>query len=101
MKLFGQVKIIELLGELGVQRRMAAVIGALELAAVAGLLVGFIVPWIGIAAAAGLVLLMIGAVVAHHRAGDYNDPKRRAPALMPVFLAVCSALTCGLLFATI
>jgi uncharacterized membrane protein YphA (DoxX/SURF4 family) len=45
-------------------------IGVLELLAVVGLLVGLAVWPLGVAAAAGLVLLMAGALVFHLRAGD-------------------------------
>lgn len=45
-------------------------IGSLELAAVTGLLAGLVVLPLGIAAAAGLTLLMIGAIIYHLRAGD-------------------------------
>ena len=41
------------------------VIGALELAGAVGLLVGLVVPVIGVAAAIGLGLLLIGAGAAH------------------------------------
>jgi hypothetical protein len=63
-------------------------IGAAELAAAAGLLAG--IAWfpLGTAAAAGLVALLIGAVLAHRRA---QDP---APAwLPPAWLALASAGT--------
>lgn len=45
-------------------------IGLLEVLAVAGLLVGAFVPVIGALAAAGLLLLLGGAIVAHLRNGD-------------------------------
>jgi hypothetical protein len=45
-------------------------IGMLEVLAVLGLLVGALVPVIGALAAAGLVMLLGGAVVAHLRNGD-------------------------------
>jgi uncharacterized membrane protein YkgB len=45
-------------------------IGALEVAAAGGLLIGFVLPWLAIAAAIGVVLLMIGAVIAHARMKD-------------------------------
>jgi len=45
-------------------------IGALEVAGALGLLIGLAVPALGIAAAIGLVLLMIGAAIAHLRNGD-------------------------------
>ncbi|GAA2154825.1 MULTISPECIES: DoxX family protein [Glycomyces] len=41
------------------------VLGALEIAAVAGVAIGFVVPVLGIAAACGLVLLMLGAAGFH------------------------------------
>jgi hypothetical protein len=46
------------------------VIGALELAGAIGVLVGLAVPPIGIAAAVGLGLLLLGAVAAHVRNRD-------------------------------
>ena len=45
-------------------------IGLLEVLAVIGLLVGAFVPMIGALAAAGLLMLLGGAVVAHLRNGD-------------------------------
>src|SRR4051794_346733 len=45
-------------------------IGMLEVLAVLGLLVGALMPVIGALAAAGLVMLLGGAVVAHLRNGD-------------------------------
>jgi hypothetical protein len=48
-------------------------IGTLKTAGAAGLLVGLWVPWIGIAAAIGLVLFFVCAVYTHIRAGDYSS----------------------------
>lgn len=45
-------------------------IGLLEVLAVIGLIVGAFVPLIGAMAAAGLVLLLAGAIIAHLRNGD-------------------------------
>ncbi|MGW3248005.1 DoxX family protein [Streptomyces sp. NPDC001070] len=45
-------------------------LGALEVAAAAGLLVGLRVTALGAAASVGLILLMAGAVVVHLRSGD-------------------------------
>lgn len=55
-------------------------IGALELLAALGLLLGLVEAWIGLAAAAGLVLLMTGACVIHLRNGD--GPREIAPAVV-------------------
>ncbi|MFE2538036.1 DoxX family protein [Streptomyces sp. NPDC059371] len=45
-------------------------LGALEVAAAAGLLAGLRITALGVAAAVGLILLMAGAVVVHLRSGD-------------------------------
>ncbi|MCX4667547.1 DoxX family protein [Streptomyces sp. NBC_01381] len=47
-------------------------LGHLKLAGGAGLLAGFAVPWIGVAAGAGLVLFFTGAVLFHLRARVYT-----------------------------
>lgn len=55
-------------------------IGLLEVLAVLGLLVGAFEPVIGALAAAGLLMLLCGAFVAHLRNGD--GPREIAPALV-------------------
>jgi len=55
-------------------------IGALEVAGAVGLLLGFAVPEVGIAAALGLLLLLAGAVITHLRSGD--GLKEVAPAVV-------------------
>ncbi|UXY32363.1 DoxX family protein [Streptomyces sp. HUAS TT20] len=45
-------------------------LGALEVAAAAGLLLGLRITALGAAASVGLILLMAGAVVVHLRSGD-------------------------------
>ncbi|MBO0869387.1 MAG: DoxX family protein [Micromonosporaceae bacterium] len=76
---------------LGFSPRAYQVIGVLELAAVAGLLIGLAWAPLGIAAAAGLVLLMAGAAVAHRRAGD-PIPRIAAPAALCVIAAATVVL---------
>ncbi|MEH1129690.1 DoxX family protein [Micromonospora sp. CPCC 206061] len=61
-------------------------IGALELAGVAGLALGFTVTPIGVAAATGLTLLMLGAAAAHLR---NRDPLPRV--LLPLLVAATTA----------
>ena len=61
-------------------------IGALEILAVLGILVGAAVPVIGVLAATGLVLLLGGAVIAHLRNGD--GIRELAPALVLGAVAV-------------
>jgi hypothetical protein len=55
---------------LGVPEAWLPALGALKAAGALGLLFGIAVPLIGIAAAAGLTLFFIGAVITHLRAGD-------------------------------
>jgi hypothetical protein len=57
-----------------VPRSWLPMLGALKLAGAIGLLVGVVgLPAIGIAAATGLVLYFIGAVIAHIRAGVFHN----------------------------
>jgi hypothetical protein len=71
-------------------------IGALEIAGVAGVLVGVSAPVIGGLAGAGLLILLAGAVVAHLRNGD--SPRHLVPAvvaglLVAAYLVVLSGAT--------
>ena len=56
----------------GVPESWMTTLGILKAAGALGLLVGIGVPPIGTAAAAGLVLFFIGAIVTHLRARDYS-----------------------------
>jgi DoxX-like family len=72
---------------LGYPVRVWRGIGALEVAAALGLVVGLFVAPLGVAAAAGSVLLMVGAVISHLRVGDGPDHY-----LLPAVLAVLAAV---------
>lgn len=61
---------VEIMRRVGVGHRAAVAIATVELLAAAGLVVGLFRPQLGAVAAGGLVLLMIGAVTFHLRAGD-------------------------------
>lgn len=63
-------------------------LGVVELTGAVGLLVGLAVPAVGLAASAGFVLLLAGALIAHARAGD--GAKEMAPAIV----VGAAALTC-------
>ncbi|WP_326598217.1 DoxX family protein [Streptomyces sp. NBC_01803] len=66
-------------------------LGALKAAGALGLLAGFAVPLIGTAAAAGLVLFFLGALVVHLRAHHYEFGN------LSIFLSLASgALAVGL-----
>ncbi|MFI8975169.1 DoxX family protein [Nocardia asteroides] len=55
---------------LGITPTMFRGVGALEISAATGVLLGLANPWIGMAAGAGLVMLMGGAIAVHLRRGD-------------------------------
>jgi hypothetical protein len=84
-KLTGQAQMRERMDHLGVSPGLTRVLGVLELAAVAGLLLGLLWAPLGVAAAIGLALQMVGAVVYHARA---KDPA--AMTLTPVVFAVAA-----------
>src|SRR6267142_7240864 len=56
----------------GVPESWMTTLGILKAAGALGLLVGIGVPLIGTAAAAGLILFFIGAIITHLRARDYS-----------------------------
>lgn len=85
IKLTGNKTSLEMRDRVNVGAQLWRVIGALEVAGAVGLLVGLAVPALGIAAAVGLSLLLIGAVGAHLRA---NDARNAAPAAVLLLLAV-------------
>ncbi|WP_156664453.1 DoxX family protein [Mycobacterium sp. 852002-51057_SCH5723018] len=65
--------------------RLWSSIGLLEVTACLGLAAGLAVPALGLAVSIGLVLLMIGSIVAHIRVGDVGGA---APAALLVVLVV-------------
>ena len=90
IKLLGVAQSLATRDQLGVQPLQWRLIGACELAGVAGVLAGLVWPPIGIAAAIGLALLSVGAIAFHLRASD--SAKDTAPAVMAVALAVAAAV---------
>ena len=90
IKLLGVPKSLAIRDHLGVSPIQWRVIGALELAGVAGVLVGLVWAPIGIAAAIGLALLSIGAVAFHLRASDRIVDL--APAVIGVALGAATAV---------
>lgn len=94
-KIIGTAQTVEEASHLGVPRIGYTIIGSLELAAAVALLAGIAVAPLGIAAAAGLVLMMAGAVASHTRVGD--PFAAIAPALI---VGVASAITLTLRLVT-
>jgi DoxX-like family len=60
------------MNKLGVRESSLPILGVLKAAGAVGLLIGIDVPLIGIAAAAGLTLFFIGALITHLRARDLS-----------------------------
>ncbi|MFC4005502.1 DoxX family protein [Prauserella oleivorans] len=81
-------------GHLGVPPRVNLAIGAVELAAAAGLIVGFWFRPAALAASIGLVVMMVGTVHRHVRAAD--PPSVAAPATSLGVLAVANAVLLAL-----
>ena len=78
--------------KVGVSESWMTMLGTLNAAAALGLLVGLIsVPLIGTAAAIGLILFFVGAIITHLRVRDYSI----GPAAAFLLLAV-AALVLGL-----
>jgi uncharacterized membrane protein YphA (DoxX/SURF4 family) len=90
IKLFGVQQSLAIRDHLGISPTQWRGIGLLELAGVAGALAGLAWRPIGLAAAIGLTLLAIGAVVSHVRASD--SVAETAPAVIGIGLAVATAV---------
>jgi uncharacterized membrane protein YphA (DoxX/SURF4 family) len=88
-KLAGAKQVLQMRDRLGIGAQLYRVIGALEIAGAGGLLVGLVVPPLGIAAAVGLSLLLIGAVAAHARA---HDLRNAPPAAVLLGVAIATAV---------
>ena len=84
---------VELRERLAVPPRLWSGVGALEGCAVLGLVVGLARPAVGVAAATGVVLLMLGAIIAHLRAGISGRPLLPPAALLAA--AVLAAVAHG------
>ena len=94
MKLIGNEEGIEQAKRLGYHKIMIP-IGIAEVLAGVGVLLGALVEdlqWLGMAAAAGVIALMIGALATHLRAGDKFE---NIPAIVVGAAAVIYLLTIG------
>ena len=60
------------MAKVGVSESWITTLGILKAAGALGLLIGIRVPAVGIAAAAGLVLFFISAIITHLRGHDYS-----------------------------
>jgi hypothetical protein len=80
----------QLQSHMGLSAGLVRFIGLAEVAAAVGLIVGLFWQPLGIAAAVGFAIVMIGAVGFHAKVGDYADPKTRGNAMAPIVLTLVS-----------
>jgi hypothetical protein len=93
-KLLGHPKMRTSAAHFGIPWRGYQLIGAAELAAVAGVMAGLRWHALGLAAAIGMILLLIGALLTHRRAGD--AVKETTPAVVAlIFTAGYLAVAIG------
>ena len=85
-KLTGNPKMRKSAAHFGIPWPRYRLIGVAELAAAAGVLVGLWWHPLGVAAAAGMTLLLLGALIAHRRATDSG--KEMAPALLALAITI-------------
>ena len=85
-KLAGHPKMQQSAAHFGIPWPRYRLIGVTELAAVAGILIGLWWHPLGLAAATGITLLLIGAIITHRRAGD--SAKESASALAALALTI-------------
>ena len=95
-KLLGHPRMRQSAAHFGIPWPRYRLIGAAELAAAAGILAGLWWHPLGLAAAAGMTLLLLGAVITHRRTAD--DGKEMAAALVALALTIAYlaiALSCA------
>jgi uncharacterized membrane protein YphA (DoxX/SURF4 family) len=85
-KLTGQPKMRQSAEHFGIPWSRYRLIGVAELAAAAGILIGLWWHPLGVAAAAGMALLLLGALITHRRAADGG--KEIAPALIALAITI-------------
>ena len=79
-KLLGHPKMRQSAARFGISWPRYQLIGVAEIASAAGILIGLWWHPLGLAAAAGMALLLLGALITHRRAADSG--KEMAPALL-------------------
>jgi uncharacterized membrane protein YphA (DoxX/SURF4 family) len=85
-KLLGHPRMRQSAEHFGILWPRYRLIGVAELAAAAGVLAGLWWHPLGIAAAVGMTLLLIGALITHRRAADSG--KEMAPALLALAITI-------------
>jgi uncharacterized membrane protein YphA (DoxX/SURF4 family) len=85
-KLAGQPRMRKSAAHFGIPWPRYRLIGAAELAAAAGIVTGLWWHPLGVAAAAGMAVLLVGAIITHRKAAD--SVKDTAPALAALVLTL-------------
>ena len=85
-KLTGHPKMQQTAERFGIPWPRYRLIGVAELAAAAAILIGLWWHPLGVAAAAGMALLLLGAIITHRKAADSG--KEMAPALLALLLTL-------------
>ena len=85
-KVTGHPKMRDSATHFGIRWQRYRLIGVAELAAAAGVLAGLWWHPLGVAAAAGLAILLTGAIITHRRAKDSG--KEMAPALLTLAITI-------------
>ncbi|MFE7750588.1 DoxX family protein [Streptomyces sp. NPDC057428] len=78
---------------MGLSAGLVRFIGLAEVAATVGLIIGLFWQPLGIAAAIGFALIMLGAIGYHIQVGDYGNRETRGNAMAAVVLAPASVAT--------
>lgn len=93
LKLQQKAEVVDTIhGTVGVPLERLPMLAGVQLLGVLGLIVGIWVPWIGVAAAAGLMLYFAAAVAAHLRVSDSKGAAGPMPFLMLSFVALALRL---------
>ena len=85
-KLAGHPRMRHAAAHFGIPWSRYRLIGVAELAAAAGILIGLWWHPLGVAAAAGMAVLLVGAIVTHRKAAD--NVKEMAPAWLGLLLTL-------------
>jgi len=87
-KLRRDPRVVESMHSVGVTDSRIPLLAILEILGVIGLIIGIWIPWLGVAAAGGLVLYFLGAVIAHVRVR--SAVKEAMPAVVILLIAVAT-----------
>jgi hypothetical protein len=88
-KLTRNERVVKGFTEIGVPLKLYPFLAACEIAGAAGLIIGLWYGPLGIAAAAGVVLYFVGAIITHLRKGDVKG----APTPVVILIVAAVALT--------